>query len=210
MCVCLLSGPTDSSQVSTEPYRMYVRKSHTKVKTRIRGSSTLTSPAADDSTHQPGSVEITFVTPTSNSIPWQLTWNYWAVGGERYLHDFMSDVHFQQCSSPGQVIPRNECNFKPFREEVEGQGERMKWLRKEDFVPVTEPLDPRVGKLNLTVGLEGILRAVACSPLTGQGDQEVVEKRGGARGKVNRRTAQTCSGTWGAAETPFELEGGWD
>lgn len=32
-----------------------------------------------------------------------------------------------------------------------------------------------------------------CSPPTGQGDQEVAQ-RGGVRGKVNKNTAQTCSG----------------
>lgn len=40
------------------------------------------------------------------------------------------------------------------------------------------------------------MSARTCSPPTGQGDQEVGEQRGGARAKVNKRTAQTCSGSF--------------
>lgn len=38
-----------------------------------------------------------------------------------YSHNFMSDVYFEQSSSPGQVEPRGRCNIKPLREQVEGK-----------------------------------------------------------------------------------------
>lgn len=128
---------------------------------------------------------------------------------------YIRDAHFQLSISPEQVKLSTGCNVKPQRAKVEGRTGEL-----DDSVKGTlsQSRSPWIGCRSDSKEILSACRSWGNSPAlllmcelwgstpsTGQGDQEV-SCRAGAREKVNKGAAQTCSGSFREAGISKEVK----